>query len=123
MSREVTTGVLVMALVMGCSTHRSTEQGAARPPCEPAVRCGTQGKLALQAKRYSEAQTLFGYGCDGGDTTSCWGAGVMFAHGAGVSIDLDRAEGWFRRGCALGDARACEAVEALPEDLPPLDEE
>ena len=117
--------VMVVAaalVVLGCSTNRQTAQADDDPRCVPAVECGAQGKMALQAKRYGAAHELFGVGCELGDTSSCWGLAVMFAHGTGVPADLERAEALFRRGCGLGDERACEAADQLPEDLPPLDE-
>lgn len=52
-------------------------------------------------------------GCADEDGVSCRLAGMSFAEADGKQQDLRRAEGFFREGCALGDAVSCERIHAI----------
>jgi hypothetical protein len=52
-------------------------------------------------------------GCDADDAAACTMAGREHQRGQGLPRDLAKAEVFFRRGCALGDADACERVHGI----------
>ncbi len=54
----------------------------------------------------------------GGDDESCWYLAYMHQVGNGVPQDPQRARSFLARACALGSAKACDAVKQ--PDLPPF---
>ena len=129
---------LVGALLAGLALARVHGIGAARPrrikiaaavaavlfvscwPASPSLRCwlgsGEGCRSAAEAVRRDgdllAAGELAARGCWREDSDACRLAGQAF-QSVGPARDLDRAEGLFREGCALGDPVSCERVHTI----------
>ena len=129
---------LVGALLAGLALWRVHGIGAERPrrikiavgvaavlvvsswPASPSLRCrlgfGEGCRAAADAEGsngdYRAAGALGARGCDREDGLSCRLAGQAY-QSDGPARNLGRAEGFFREGCALGDAESCERVHTI----------
>ena len=86
-------------------------------PAAPSLRCrlGSGEGCRVAADRQDDTRSaglLAQRGCEHEDMVSCRLAGQAY-QGEGPARDLRRAEGFYREGCALGDAESCDGVHEL----------
>jgi len=84
-------------------------------PCNKgnAASCGTVGELFYAYKNYKKAAELFKKGCDLGNDLSCYGLGLLYAHGKGVKQDYKRAAELYKKACENGYINGCINIGLL----------
>lgn len=75
--------------------------------------CRHLGRARYQAGDPGGAQRALERGCAVGDAQCCQGLGVMYQHGHGVTLDLERARALLQRACELGEMGACARLDGL----------
>jgi TPR repeat protein len=93
-------------LINDSRAYDFSEQG-----CEAgdALDCYTEAMIDFTREPRTSVE-LFEKTCDLGLEQSCYEAGLAYARGMGIPIDVARSDALFSKGCALKDDAACRMV-------------
>ncbi len=90
------------------------QPGRAQAEAIPSTEAGIAGVEAEEAGDPAGAAELYRQACGMDDGAACALLGSKYTReGRGVEPDMNRALEYFRRGCDLGNAAACDAVEQV----------
>ncbi|MGH6695244.1 MAG: tetratricopeptide repeat protein [Sphingopyxis sp.] len=90
------------------------QPGWAQAEATPRSELGQAGAEAEEAGDPAGAAKLYRQACGMDDGAACALLGSKYTReGGGVEPDMNRALEYFRRGCDLGNAAACDAVEQV----------
>jgi len=77
----------------------------------------SEGKIALEQKKYSDAITLFTKACDEGNAKGCLNLGSMYEYGEGIAQNKYKASSLYAQACRAHEALGCSNM-ALTYDTP-----
>lgn len=77
----------------------------------------SEGKEALDQKRYTDALSAFTQSCESGNGTGCLNLGVMYENGVGTAQNKYKASTLYAQACRAKEALGC-ANMALSYDTP-----
>ncbi len=80
--------------------------------------CADAAAIDHEAGEFARAHRRYELACEAGEPQACGNWGLMFEHGLGVPVDLDRALGLYDEACDGDDLQACVhlGVATLAED-------
>lgn len=77
----------------------------------------SEGKAALDQKRYSDAISAFTQSCENGNGTGCLNLGNMYENGVGIAQNKYKASTLYAQACRAKETRGCSNM-ALSYDTP-----
>lgn len=77
----------------------------------------SEGKAALDQKRYTDALSAFNQSCESGNGTGCLNLGNMYENGVGTAQNKYKASTLYAQACRAKEAQGCSNM-ALSYDAP-----
>ena len=77
----------------------------------------SEGKAALEQKRYLDALSAFTQSCESGNATGCLNLGSMYENGVGTAQNKYKASMFYAQACRAKEPLGC-ANMALSYDTP-----
>lgn len=77
----------------------------------------SDGKIALDQKRYLDAVSAFNLSCDQGNAKGCLNLGMMYEKGEGIAQNKYKASTLYAQACRAKESLGC-ANMALSYDTP-----